>query len=58
MLSPQPGLPRRQMPYTPAFGSFILAAASRTSFHVGRSANFTPALSARSLRYISIELSP
>ena len=35
MLSPQPGLPRRQMPYTPAFGSWIFAAASRTWSQVG-----------------------
>src|SRR5436305_317666 len=28
MLSPQPGLPRRQMPYTPFFGSWISAAAN------------------------------
>ena len=58
MLSPQPGLPRRQMPYTPFFGSWILAARAWMSVQVGLSATFTPALSARSLRYISIDDSP
>jgi len=58
MLSPQPGLPRRHMPYTPAFGSLALSANSFTCAQVGWSENFTPTLSARSLRYMSIELSP
>ena len=58
MLSPQPGLPRRQMPYTPFFGSWILLASVLMSAQVGLAATVMPALSARSLRYISIELSP
>ncbi|KAF1060871.1 MAG: hypothetical protein GAK39_06093 [Variovorax sp.] len=58
MLSPQPGLPRRHMPYTPAFGSWILPASSFTWFQVGCSGIWKPTLSARSLRYMSIELSP
>ena len=58
MLSPQPGLPRKQIPYTPFFGSWILAAASRTCTQVGRSENLIPALSVKSLRYMSMELSP
>ena len=58
MLSPQPGLPRRQMPYTPFFGSWIFLARSAIWSQVGLSPTCTPALSARSLRYISIELSP
>src|SRR5258706_599626 len=58
MLSPQPGLPRRQMPYTPSLGLWTLAAKSLTCAQVGLSPSCTPALSARSLRYISIELSP
>jgi hypothetical protein len=43
MLSPQPGLPRRQMPYTPLSGSCSLAATSRSWFHVGRSSMLMPA---------------
>ncbi|MNL14739.1 hypothetical protein D3C87_1356950 [compost metagenome] len=58
MLSPQPGLPRRHMPYRPPLGSWILPASSFTCAQVGCSGILKPTLSARSLRYMSIELSP
>ena len=58
VLSPQPGFPRRQMPYTPASASWIAAATSATWPQVGLSGMAMPAASTRSLRYMIIELSP
>ena len=58
MLSPQPGLPRRQMPYTPLSLSVIAAAASSMCPQVGLSGISMPAASIKSLRYMIIELSP
>jgi len=58
MFSPQPALPRRQMPLMPFSRSVILRAASATKSQVGASGMVRPAFSIRSLRYITIELSP
>ena len=58
MFSPQPALPRRQMPNTPPGLSVSFLAASMTKSQVGLSGIFSPALSNRSVRYITIELSP
>ena len=48
--SPQPGLPRRQMPAM--FGVFTFFAAAATWAHVGWSGIFTPAFLRTSLRYM------
>ena len=58
MFSPQPALPRRQMPLMPLARSVILSAAWRMKSQVGASGIVSPALSIRSLRYMTIELSP
>ena len=58
MFSPQPALPRRQMPYCSFDLSVIAAAAFSMSAQVGASGMVRPAASIRSLRYITIELSP
>ncbi len=52
MFSPQPALPRRQMPFTPVARSVIFLAASRTKSQVGASGIFRPAFSIRSVRYM------
>ncbi len=52
MFSPQPALPRRQMPLMPAERSVILRAASPMNSHVGSSGIVSPAFSKRSVRYI------
>ena len=44
MFSPQPGLPRRQMPYTPAALSVILSAACLMNSQVGFSGIVRPGL--------------
>ena len=54
--SPQPGLPRMQMPAMSAVLTFL--AASATSCQVGFAASVTPALSRTSLLYMRIEDSP
>jgi hypothetical protein len=56
--SPQPGRPRKQMPFIPDSAPSSLAAAAATSSQVGFSLIVTPALSATSLRYIKNEDSP
>ena len=58
MFSPQPALPRRQMPLMSAARSVILRAASAMNSQVGASGMASPAFSIRSLRYMTIELSP
>jgi hypothetical protein len=56
--SPQPALPRRQMPLMSLSRSVIAAAASRMKSQVGASGISRPAFSIRSVRYMTIELSP
>ena len=58
MFSPQPALPRRQMPLTPLARSVSFLAASPMKSQVGLSGMVSPAFSNRSLRYITNELSP
>jgi hypothetical protein len=58
MFSPQPALPRRQMPLMSASRLVIAAAAFSMSAQVGASGMVRPAASIRSLRYMTIELSP
>ena len=58
MFSPQPALPLRQMPYTPPDLSVSLFAASITKSQVGFSGMVRPAFWNRSVRYMTIELSP
>jgi hypothetical protein len=58
MFSPQPALPRRQMPLMSAARSVIFRAASATNSQVGASGMVSPAFSIRSLRYMMKELSP
>ena len=58
MFSPQPALPRRQMPLMSAARSVILRAASAMNSQVGASGMVSPAFSIRSLRYMTKELSP
>ena len=58
MFSPQPALPRRQMPNTPVDLSVSFLAASMMKSHVGSAGMLSPAFSNRSLRYMIIELSP
>src|SRR4029079_13531735 len=53
MFSPQPALPRRQTPVTTLEREGILAAASLMKAQVGASGIFRPALSSRSLRYMT-----
>lgn len=58
MFSPQPALPRRHTPFTPLARSVILSAACLMKSQVGASGIFSPALSIRSLRYMTKERSP
>ncbi len=50
MFSPQPGLPRRQIPYTPFALSVVAWANLATSSYVGFSGMVTPAFWNRSFR--------
>ena len=54
--SPQPGLPRMQMPAMSLLSTFL--AASATSCHVGVPENVMPASSRMSWRYMRKEDSP
>ena len=56
--SPQPALPRRQMPLISLSRSVIAAAASRMNSQVGAAGISSPAFAIRSVRYMIIELSP
>jgi hypothetical protein len=58
MFSPQPALPRRQMPLMSASRLVIALAAASMSAQVGASGMVIPAASIRSLRYITIDDSP
>ena len=55
MFSPQPALPRRQMPFTSSARSVIFLAASTMKSQVGASGMVSPAFSIRSLRYMTKE---
>ncbi len=58
MFSPQPALPRRQMPKTPADLSVSFFAELMMKSQVGFSGMVRPAFWNRSVRYMTIELSP
>ena len=56
--SPQPALPRRQMPLMSLSRSVISRAAFAMKFHDGAAGISSPAFAIRSVRYMIIELSP
>lgn len=56
--SPQPGSPRRQMPFMPARAPSALAARSATCCQVGRSGIVRPFSAKTSLRYMRKDDSP
>ena len=58
MFSPQPALPRRQMPLMSLARSVVLRAASAMKVQSGLSGMVSPAFSNRSVRYMIIALSP
>lgn len=58
MTSPQPGSPRRQMPFIPRSAPSARSASAATSFHVGFSGMVRPCSSKTSLRYIRKDDSP
>lgn len=55
---PQPGCPRRQMPFMPGSAPSTFAAMSATCGHVGFSGIVMPFAARTSLRYMRNELSP
>ncbi|MNT85476.1 hypothetical protein D3C72_2256490 [compost metagenome] len=58
MFSPQPALPRRQMPLMSLARSVMARAAWPMNSQVGASGMVRPAFSIRSVRYMMKELSP
>lgn len=58
MSSPQPGSPRRQMPFIPRSAPSTFAASFATWGQVGRSGIFSPSFLKTSLRYIRKDDSP
>ncbi|OLB66955.1 MAG: hypothetical protein AUI10_01365 [Actinobacteria bacterium 13_2_20CM_2_72_6] len=58
MISPQPGSPRRQIPFIPGCAPSTFAARSATSCQVGRSGMVRPFAAKTSLRYMRNEDSP
>lgn len=56
--SPQPGRPRRQMPFIPGFAPSALAASAATCCQVGWAGMVRCFFAKTSLRYISMDDSP